>query len=210
MAPQPSAVNTEIAVAIEIELKFRLECPDPLRERLRRLGTPAGPSVLETNRIFDTPDRRLRKADCGLRVREVQPWPAGPVVEFGVRPAVFTYKGPRQAGQFKVREELETPVQDAAALIAILAQLGFSEVVVFEKRRAAWQVGPCVVTLDELPRLGWWAEIEGPTESAVTDVQAHLGLAEASPVPETYVALAATHGSPDSNGCRRLMFDTPE
>ena len=207
MARQPSAVNCEIAMPTEIEVKFRLDRPEPLRERLRQLGTPAGPPVLETNRIFDAPDRRLLNADCGLRVREVRPQPAGPAVGSGVRPALFTFKGPRQAGQFKVREELETPVQDAAALTAILARLGFREVVVFQKRREAWQVDPCVVTLDELPRLGWWAEIEGPHERAVTDVQAQLGLAKASPVPETYVALAAAHGDQDAHGCRRLLFD---
>jgi adenylate cyclase, class 2 len=201
------AVNHEIAMPTEIEVKIRLDHPEPLRERLGRLGTLSGPPVLETNHIFDAADGRLREAGCGLRVREARSLPAGPNAESVIRPAVFTYKGPRRPGQVKVREELETQAEDAATLIAILAQLSFREVVVFEKRRESWQVGPCIVTLDELPRLGWWAEIEGPDESAVTDVQAQLGLASATPVEETYAALAAMHGDQDTHGCRHLRFE---
>jgi adenylate cyclase class 2 len=193
-------------MSIEIEVKIRLERPEPLRERLRQLGTPAGPPVLEINRIFDTADRRLLNADCGLRVREALPLPASPGAGSAVRPARLTFKGPRQAGNLKVREELETDVQNAAALIAILAQLDLREVVVFEKRRETWQVGPCIVTLDELPRLGWWTEIEGLHVRAVTDVQGRLGLADAAPVQESYVTMAATHGDEDAHGGQRLLF----
>ncbi len=51
----------------EIEAKFRIADPEPFRQALRRPGAEQGGRVLEINRIFDTPERRLLAADCGLR-----------------------------------------------------------------------------------------------------------------------------------------------
>lgn len=208
MACDPRAVNRETPMPTEIEAKFRLEDVVAFRARLEQAGTPVGPPVLETNRIFDTPDGRLRAAGCGLRVREVRSL-AGDSGQIDSRPALLTFKGPVEAGQFKVREELETPVHDAAALIAILGRLGFREVVLFEKRRETWRVPPCTVLVDELPRLGWFAEIEGPDETAVAQVRTRLGLAAAPLVRETYVALAGSHGDRRAGEPCRLLFDPP-
>jgi adenylate cyclase class IV len=79
-------------------------------------------------------------------------------------------------------------------LLALLARLGFVETVVYEKRRETWQVGVCEVVLDELPQLGWFAEIEGPSESAVRECRTKLALDSEAIAPESYVELAARHG----------------
>jgi adenylate cyclase, class 2 len=193
----------------ETEAKFRLPDPDALRQRLEELGAQPAGRVLEVNRIFDTPDARLRNADCGLRIRigrslEADSPPGG------ASSALLTYKGPRAAGEPKIREELETPVADPAALVEILDRLGLHEIIVYEKRRDVWRLGPCEIAVDELPDLGWWLEIEGPTAAAVAHAQAQLGLAATPPVRETYVEMAAARGQPDAPGCRRLAFPDPD
>lgn len=203
MAGKLSAVNREAGMPTEIEAKFQVTDPEPLRQALRRLGAELLRRVLETNRIFDTPDRRLLGADCGLRIRTERPLdraPRGPSP-----PATLTYKGPRQASDLKSREELEVCVSDAGGLADILARLGFQPVIVYEKRRETWHVGPCEVSVDELPRLGWWLEIEGPDAAAVQAAVRQLGLT-GPPTRQTYVEMAAAHGDADTQGCRRLAF----
>lgn len=201
---------------MEIEAKFQLDAPEPLRQRLRRRGARVTAHVLEVNRLFDTSDRRLLSADRGLRIRTCEALAADDVDQPA---AVLTYKGPRRAVDTpceeqghsgsapKSRAELETAVADAATLADILAQLGYQEVVRYEKRREAWRLGVCEITLDELPQLGWWTEIEGPDVATIEETRRALGLADTPIVPATYVEMAAAHGAVDARGCRRLVFE---
>lgn len=205
-------------MAREIEIKLRVTDPDALRRRLKAQGAAGGGIVLETNHILDTPDGRLRDADCGLRIRTNRD-PNTPAAET----TTLTFKGPRQpateitpdrptAGADrpcaapKARLELETTVSDRDVLAEILARLGFNVAVVYEKRRETWRVGRCAVALDELPGLGWFAEIEGPDNGAVGAVRDEIGLNHAPVVAETYVELAARHGRLDAAGRRSLRF----
>jgi adenylate cyclase class 2 len=185
----------------EIEAKFRLTDPEPIRGQLAEVGAALRGRVLEYNRLLDTAEGRLRRAGCGLRVRTWR------VLDGGGEPgATLTFKGPRESTQFKARLEIETPVPDPAALLEILGHMGFHECVTYEKRRETWQVGPVVVVLDELPRLGWYLEIEGPDEAAVAAAQRQLGLADTLLVAETYPHLAGEHGDRDADGIPRLVF----
>jgi adenylate cyclase class 2 len=190
-------------MAAEIEIKLRLDDPAGLRDRLARCGAAACAAIVETNRIFDTADGRLRAADFGLRLRTSR----GVV---GDRPAVttLTFKGRRSvAAGIKSREEVEVDVGDAGALAIILARLGFVEVIRFEKRREAWRLGDCVVCIDELPGLGFFVEIEGPGATAIQTAQRTLGLSDAAVIHETYARLAAARGKPDEHGARVLRFE---
>lgn len=205
MAADGRTVNSESHMPTEIEAKFRLTDPAALQQRLAQLGAQAAGSVLETDRIFDAADHRLRAAGCGLRVRTSRRLDAG---RSAADPSpALTFKGPRAAGALKIREELETLLGDATASAHILERLGFRPVVVYEKRRKTWRLGECTVTLDEMPALGWFVEIEGPDVAAVETRQTQLGLAQTALVRESYVELAAAHGHPAADGCSWLLFD---
>lgn len=188
-------------MAQEIEAKYGLDDPADLRAWLRDCGGRRLANVLETNRIFDTTDRRLLTADCGLRLRTGRSLDDEQMVA-----ATLTYKGPRAPGPQKRREEIETAVTDVSAVTLILQRLGFHEVLVYEKRRETWRLDACEICLDELPQLGWFAEIEGPESAAVEAAAARLGLGAREPLRETYVELTAVHGACDSGGAKRLLF----
>ena len=190
-------------MAQEIEVRFRLTAPEGLQARLHAAGAKRVPRVLETNRILDTGDRRLLAADCGLRVREWHSLDGRQKTG-----ATLTFKGPRSSSQVKSREEVETPVADATATLAILERLGFREAITYQKRREEWRLGECVVALDELPQLGWYVEIEGPAVSAVDAARARLDLTDVACERDTYVHLAEQHGQVLPDGPRRLMFPT--
>lgn len=190
-------------MAQEIELKFRLDDPQALRNRLRESRARLAAHRFEVNRIFDTPDRRLLSGDCGLRIRESRP-----VQGIGRSKPTLTFKGPRQSREAKSREELATTVADAEDAATILARLGFNEVITYEKRRELWRLDDCEVCLDELPRLGWFVEIEGPNTAALESIRSQLGLTDTPALRETYVELAADHGDTDAHDRRQLRFES--
>jgi adenylate cyclase class 2 len=171
----------------EIEAKVKITDPDAFRRRMAEAGAAGGGTVLEVNRIFDSADGSLRRSGAAIRVREERAAGGGGEV---LR-SVLAYKGPRQESRFKRRPEIETPVADGAAVLAILRALGFAETFLFEKRRTAWRLGQCEVVLDELPHIGWFAEVEGPTEEAVQKALAGLGLAGEPVIAQTYMRLLA-------------------
>ncbi len=171
---------------LEIEAKIKVESHDAVRRRLAELGAERVHVVTETNQIFDTAERRLFGSGCGLRVRTCRG-------EGQVPAATLTFKGPPTKGPLKSREERETQVSQPQETAAILQALGFAPVLTFEKHREEWRLDDTKVELDELPRLGFYVEIEGPDEAAVSSARARLGLADSPLVPGTYIALLIEH-----------------
>lgn len=195
-----TSVNRGWAMGREIEVKLKLDDPAALRARLRAAGSMLRESVFEVNRIFDAADGVLGRRGCALRVREETAFGGGP------KSATLTFKGPRDDGEFKSREELETAVGDPAVVVALLGRLGFSETIQYEKRREAWECGACEVVIDELPRLGWFAEIEGPSEEVLRACRSRLGLDGVAVAAESYVEMTARLGM-TRDGAVCLRFD---
>ncbi|MCY3777709.1 MAG: class IV adenylate cyclase [Candidatus Aminicenantes bacterium] len=173
---------------LEIEAKVPLEVEDldGVRSRLREIGARLGtPRLREENTLFDFPDGRLEKADSALRVRT-----------FG-RECLLTYKGrAREHAFLKLREEIETRVEDAAALIRLLELLGLRKAFHYWKFREIYSLelplGTVTVALDETP-IGFFAEVEGPEESIGAVVEL-MGWDPASFIRESYPKLYREHG----------------
>lgn len=193
---------------LEIEAKVPLEAEDleGVRSRLREIGARLStPRLREDNTLFDFPDGRLEKTDSALRVRTFGP------------ECLLTYKGRiREHAFLKLREEIETRVEDAASLIRLLERLGLRKAFHYWKYREIYSVehplgtvtvgsgtvtvgnegsgtvGTVTVALDETP-IGFFAEVEGPEESirAVVDL---MGWDPASFIQESYPKLYREHG----------------
>jgi adenylate cyclase class IV len=103
----------------------------------------------------------------------------------------LTFKGPRRPGPLKRRPESEVEVAAAEPMAALLAALGLAEKFRYEKRRTTWRRGACEIVLDEVPYLGWFAEVEGPSEAAVLACLADLRLVDQPLVADSYVGLLA-------------------
>lgn len=178
----------------EVEIKLKVDTHDAVRARLKQLGAEPAGRVLEINHIFDNAERTLLATDRGLRVRECRD-DAG-----ALRRAILTFKGPRQPGAIKRREEIELTIDDPETAAELLRQLGYVEAVRFEKRRETWRLGPCLVELDEVPYLGLYLEIEGPDEATIEHARQQLGLAGVPQVRGSYIGLLVrhcqTHGLP--------------
>lgn len=161
----------------EIEKKFRLTSPQALRRRLKSAGIRRVCGGAESNLLLDS-GRKLRNHHMTLRLRE---WCGA---------GLLTVKGPkRRAGGFFKRLEVQTKVEDAAAMRVLLELLGFKVFARYDKKRDEYRTDGCVVTVDFVPRLkSWFAEIEG-TPAAIVRVQRRLGLADASEETRSYMEM---------------------
>ena len=187
-------------MAQEIEIKLKLADPERLRAVLRDHGATYRGRDFEINRIFDFPDGRLRQGGSALRVRVTRP-----LINAGQSTGTLTFKGPREAGALKSREEVEMSVDDPTTLVIILARLGLVQRVRYEKRRETWSLRNCEIVLDELPQIGWYAEIEGPNSESVLGCRDELELGQVPAEDASYVQLAITHGR-ENEGMHSLDF----
>ena len=197
-----ACVNRVAAMAKEFELKLRGLDQDALRRALAAGGWSNAGTVLEVNHILDTPDGRLRAAGAALRVREVTSLAGAAPAD-----ATVTFKGPREPGVEKVREEIETAAADAAALLGIFERIDLRERLRYQKRRETWRRDDVEVVIDELPQLGGFVEIEAPTREAVRAIQRELHLEDATIEQRGYVELTARHGQRAADGVTALAFD---
>jgi adenylate cyclase class 2 len=168
---------------IELEIKLRVESHEPVRRRLLELGADSQGRRMERNTFLDTPEGSLRKADCGLRLRETRKLPDGPLR------SILTWKGPRLPGEMKRRDEREVGVDDPAAALNLLASLGFQPTLSFEKLRESWRCEGVLVELDTLPHLGAFVELEGPDEATISRVRGQIGLENARIEPDSYISM---------------------
>ncbi len=142
--------------AAEIELKFGVADSEALLLAADRLGfRVVTERTLESNTLYDTPDRQLRGRRQILRVRQ-----------YGARSTV-THKrvadGDDGDLRYKTRIETESVVEDGAALAEIFTQLGYGPVFRYEKFRTELALEDGHLVLDETP-IGVWAELEGAPE----------------------------------------------
>jgi adenylate cyclase, class 2 len=180
---------------LEIEAKIKVTSLDPVRTKLMALMARKLPAVKEVNMFFDLPDRSLQAGDKGLRIRletsEENPLPK----------ALMTYKGPRQRSALHPREAFDLSVSPPNDAIAFLQALGYERTLSYEKHRESWLIESCRVELDELPYLGTFVEIEGPSEKAITAVREKLGLAHHELTKPSYAAMMShylqEHNIPD-------------
>lgn len=172
---------------VEIEAKMKVADLTAVRGKLSAAGAKRVGAYLERNTFFDRDDRSMLAADQGLRVRLTVD------TETGAKVCTVTHKGPRRHGPLKSREETELTADSDETAITLLGNLGFARVLSFEKRRESWAVGGCKVELDEIPHLGTFVEVEGPSEAAVMKVRDALKLSDRPIVRASYIAMLITH-----------------
>ena len=185
---------------VEMEAKLKVDALDATRDKLRALrATPAG-TRLETNTLYDTDAHSLLGKDKGLRLRVRRD------LETGHEDAILTFKGPRQPGPYKSREEIETHVNNPKAMGAMLVALGFKQALSFEKRRESWELDGCHIELDEIPHFGCFVEIEGFSAEAIAGMQRRLGLEGTEPIQTSYVAMLMDWLESQDQSSRLVVF----
>lgn len=154
-------------MAIETEIKFRVEDVAALAARLKAAGFhEETPRTFESNVLYDTPERTMRARTEILRVRQYgDKW-------------TITHKRLPDSGvgedRHKHRIETETEVSDGPAMEAIFRSLGLTAAFRYEKWRSEWTDGEGHCVVDETP-IGNFAELEG-TDEWIDSAAARLGV----------------------------------
>ncbi|MCY2927464.1 MAG: class IV adenylate cyclase [Planctomycetota bacterium] len=193
-------------VAKEIEIKYRLPHPRALHQTLRKAGAAFLGRALVRDEYFDTPGQSLLAADVGLRLRCERTLARGEGKSRREGEGILTCKGPAErSSRVKIRREWQTGVENPRATGQLLAGLGFVPTVLIEKKRSSYRLGPCSVELDELPLLGAFVEVEGPSVRAVERTVAKLGLTGEA-IRDHYVNLVRAECQRIGRSCRRVTL----
>ena len=183
---------------LEIEAKLKVGSLDEVERQLTACGATFVATKVQIDCYFDTADGQLTQTDRCLRLRTDRR-------EEGDR-LILTFKGPKQADDFKKRQEVNLDVTDAAGLECLLEGLGYRRALAFDKRRRRWDMGDCEVALDELPLLGTFVEIEGPDAARIAAVQDTLGLTDAPHVMDSYASLIAAALARQGSASREVFL----
>lgn len=168
-------------MSIEIEKKYRLtnKQREFVRRRLPEIGAKLQGEEFEENTLYQ--GKGLAVGRSVLRLRRV-----------GDR-AILTHKKRLSAfSSIKHQREDETRVGDPEALNTILAALGFTPALVYEKRRETWVLGKAEIVIDELP-FGLFMEIEGK-ERDIRAVETKLAMKNLKTEKLTYPQLTLENG----------------
>ena len=190
-------------MGFEVELKFRVEHPDDLRQRLAERGILAEEPVDNEDIYFAHPSRDFAASGEAFRIRGE-----------GTSNQI-TYKGSKRPGPTKTREEIEVGFAEGLAargeLQTVLERLGFVAVATVRKRRTSYHLEEAgqalTVTIDQADGLGDYAEVETLVENegdlaagqgAVMKLGQALGLSEVEPRSYLRMVLEAS-GRPAGN-----------
>jgi adenylate cyclase class 2 len=178
----------------EIEIKLRVADPAALRRRLGQLGAQRLRRVHEHNTLYDTAQNSLGRSGRLLRLRlerALGPGRGKGALQCSGEPALLTFKSPiGRDSRYKVREEREAIVSDAAQLDSILQAMGFRPWFRYEKRRTSYRLRSLSglhFELDETP-IGVFVELEGP-KAAIRRAARLLGYGPRDFVTASYRAL---------------------
>ena len=190
-------------MAKETEIKLPVRDIKAFERKVKKLGgrsVRAGNArVHELNVIFDTPDGGLAKHGQLLRIRTESMESGGK--KGAPQRVMLTFKQPavRAVGdgsRFKIREETEVEVADAAMLGKIFEGLGLRGWFSYEKYRTTWKLGAAtrwakdlLIELDETPA-GTFVELEGPPE-AIDKAAEALGYSRKDYLLKNYLELYA-------------------
>ena len=178
----------------EREVKLAYDSPTEARQAVVAAGAvPLRPRRLQNDCLLDRDLKPLGDRMCTLRFR------------LDGDLAYFTFKGTPQLGTTKVREELETLVDDGKTLLKILERLGFRVWFSYQKYREEFRQGSLVIAVDESP-IGTFIELEG-NEEDILAMTTNLGRCQTDFLLDSYLALFRQHCAETGSSAVNMLFD---
>jgi adenylate cyclase class 2 len=158
----------------EIEAKFRVRSVAPIRQHLLSAGAHLEiDRHLERNWRYDLPNRSLTAAGKVLRLRQAAR-------------TTLTFK--QASPDPLVRHEWELEVVPLETAQALLEQLGYQVILVYEKYRQVYSLGDAHFMLDELP-FGDFVEVETGSPAGLEQTASRAGLDWGRRIDGSYLEL---------------------
>jgi len=174
---------------IEREIKLHYTSHDNARLAVEQLeGTLLRDRRLQDDYLLDLPGGDLKHRGCTLRVRIEK---KNTIDKSTSDTATLTFKGPPLPDVMKVREELETTINDGELFLRILLKAGWNVSFRYQKYRKEFQKDDVVIAIDETP-VGTYIELEGK-EITITHLARTLGRTTDDYVIASYRQLYVDH-----------------
>jgi len=195
--PSQASPKSGIKQIVETEAKFWVTDPSALSQAILRQGFTSSEELKQRDEYFDFRDRRLNSLDFAVRLRKE----AGRIF--------VSLKGPRSyaANNKYSRIELEFEAKDEVSIREDMKLRQLEITWYFEKRRTSYSRpdSPVIIVIDEVPEVGFFAEIEGPLEdvrAVLLSLEPYLGPKERRNYKEIFVESKKAQGlsATDING----------
>lgn len=170
----------------ELELKARVENPDAVRQAILAAGAVLVYRGAMMDRRFDRRGR-LERRDEVVRLRVYHPADKSP--EWGV----LGWKGPVQRrGEYRLREEWESRVDDPKAVLVTLRHMGYKISVRVDRAVEQYRLSGATLRLEWYPVMDVLMEVEGEPE-AIEQAVAATGLPREAFLPESLPYFTAAY-----------------
>jgi adenylate cyclase class 2 len=181
-----------VTVEQEVKLRFK-DAGEARRAVISTGGAPLHSRRLQEDSLLDTPNGELRRRRSTMRLR----------TDSGR--SILTFKGPVQPSALKVREEIETVVEDGEVLLRLLAELGFAVWFRYEKYREEFAYEDATIAIDETP-VGTFVEIEG-TDHGVAAAARALGREPGDYIRHSYRELFVHYWADRDRSPTNMLFE---
>ncbi|MEE3202145.1 MAG: class IV adenylate cyclase [Acidobacteriota bacterium] len=189
---------------IEREIKLRYLSHHKARLAVDQLeGTPLHHRRLQDDYLLDLPSGELTHRDCTLRVRIEKPDNTDKSTSSR---ATVTFKGPPLPDIMKVREELETTIDNGEIFLRILLKAGWNVSFQYQKYREEFQKDDVVIAIDETP-VGAFVELEG-NELTITRLASTLGRTTDDYIIASYRQLYVEHCNNTNKPIENMVFNS--
>jgi adenylate cyclase class IV len=170
----------------ELELKARVEDPDAVRKAILSAGAELMYRGAMMDQRFDRRGR-LERRDEVVRLRVYHPDDKSP--EWGV----LGWKGPVQRrGEYRLREEWESRVDDPKAVLVILRHMGYKISARIDRAVEQYRLGEATLRFEWYPSMDVLMEVEGQPE-AIERAVAATGLPREAFLPESLPYFTAAY-----------------
>ena len=163
---------------LEIETKFKIRSEQAIRHALKRIGARFEGRQKERDIYYYPP--REAKSVSAVRLRM-----AGNKNIFTIKKIP---KNISRSKTFKIREELELFIEDKKIFQKVLGLLDFNEAFRKEKKRLLYGWNGLKISIDKLPFIGVYLELEGSKSKIVRAAKA-LGLNMKDAASSTYMEI---------------------
>jgi len=159
----------------EYEIKLKIDNPAEWRKRVLALKGKFISKKLEYDISLDKPNHYMKKRGDILRIKQI-----GDKVVLG-------YKNRKAKSGYRLEEEIELECLDLQKIILIFKKLGYTYIrSEMEKIRETYLLPIGKITIDKLPQLGYFVEIESQTRKNLLVLIKKFGINREEVITERY------------------------
>lgn len=138
----------------EYEIKLKIQDPKKWRRKILKFKGKLISKKFEYDISLDKPNHYMKKKGEILRVKRIG------------NDVIVGYKNRKKQKSYRLEEEIELKCSDLEKIVSIFKKLGYTYIrSEIEKVRETYIIPKGKITIDKLPQIGYFLEIESQTKN---------------------------------------------